>query len=256
MGIRYEGRYPDADSALGTKKWSDDTAAAVAVTPTFITSEIARVVTANNLQTATYVDAQDALLAKLADVQTAATALLPDTARNTTVAGLDASGMVFSSQIAGAVTTDRVTRSFAGSAVFSGSYTATTTTPREKKLATVTITDPGFAYIPLPFGFVTGSAGGTPSIYPWTGNGVCGQLVVCPPQGSGDTIYGLGGCTDSTVPTLYPILPYGASQVTPTNRPAVTGNLTLDLYGCCFQGGGYTFYSTNLAFYVIVIPAM
>jgi hypothetical protein len=256
MGIRYEGRYPDADSSLGTKKWSDDTATAVAVTPTFITTEIARVVTASSLQTSTYVDAQDALLAKLASVQAASAALLPDTARNTTVAGLDASGMVFASQIAGSVTTDRVARSFTGAAVFSGTYTATTTTPREKKLATVTITDPGFAYIPLPFGFVTGSAGGTPGIYPWTGNGVCGQLVVCPPQGSGDTIYGVGGCNDITAPALYPVLPYGASLVTPANRPALTGDLTLDLYGSCFQGGGYTFYSTNLAFYVIVIPAM
>lgn len=256
MGIRYVGRYPDADLTVTTKKWADDTAAARAVTTTFVNSEISRVVQASNLQTATYVDAQDALLARLADVQAADAACLPATARNSTVAGLDSTGMLINSQLPATIVTDRVARSHVGTVVFSGSYTCTTTTTREKKLATVSIPDPGFAYIPLPFGVVTGQAGGTPGLYSWSGNGVCGQLTVCPPQGSGDTIYGLGAASDSPTVGSYPILPYAASSATPINRPAVQGALTLDLYGCCFQGAGYTFFSTGLSFYVLVVPAM
>ena len=164
--------------------------------------------------------------------------------------------MLISTQIHTTITTDRTARSHVGTAAFSGTYTATTTTPRERKLASVTIPDPGFAYIPLPFGSVTGQAGGTPGLYPWNGNGVCGLLTVCPPQGSGETIYGMGAGTDSPVSGTYPIFPYGASNTTPGNRPAVTGSLVLDLYGSCFQGSGYTFSSAGLSFYVIVVPAL
>lgn len=256
MGIRYEGRAPDSDFSVVTKKWADDTAQAQAVTTTYINNEITRVVTRDNLQTTTYVNAKDDLLAKLTDVQSADALCLPLTARNTTVAGLDAGGMLITSQISQTIVTDRVTKCYTGTAAFSGTYTCTTTTVREKKLASVTIPDPGFPYVPLPFGAVYGQAGGTPGLYIWSGNGVCGQLTVCPPQGSGETIYGMGACTDAPVQASYPILPYAASATTPTNRPAVTGALTLDLYGCCFQGTGYTFHSSGLNFYVLVIPVM
>lgn len=256
MPIRYEGRYPDGDNSLVTKKWTDDTATASAVTTTFITNEISRVVSESTLQTITYVDSQDALLAKLADVTAADTLYLNTSARNATVAGLDGSGMLISGQIPTTVVTDRLARSHVGTASFSGNYTCNTTLTREKKLASVTIPDPGFPYIVLPFGSVTGQAGGTPGVYPWSGNGVCGLLTVCPPAGSGDTIYGLGAATDSPVSTSYPIFPYAASGATPANRPALNGATTLDLYGSCFQGSGYTFYSAGLSFYVIVIPTL
>lgn len=254
-GIRYEGRYPDGDSSLITRQWSNETAAALAVTNPFLAGEVARVVAASSLQTTTYVDAQDALLAKLADVQSADSALLDTGARNTTVATLDSSGNLTASQIPSTLVTERAAFSVAAAgASFSGSYSTTTTTIREKLLATLTIPDPGFPYIILPFGSVTGQAGGTPGLYPWSGNGVCGQLTVCPPPGD-DTIYGLGACSDSSAAGAYPILPYGSSNNTPLNRPAVNGSLTLNLYGCCFQGSGYSFSSTGLVFYVIGIPA-
>jgi hypothetical protein len=256
MGIRYEGRYPDADSALATKKWADDTSRSLAVDTAYVNGEISRVVQANNLQTTSYVDAQDNLLARLTDVQAADAACLAATARNNTVAGLDGSGMLISAQLPTTIVTDRIARSHTGTAAFTGSYTCTTSSVREKKLASVTIADPGFSYIPLPFGFVTGAAGGTPGLYPWNGNGICGQLTVCPPVGSGDTIYGLGGCTDSPNQGSYAVLPHGASGATPFTTPAVTGSLTLDLYGCCLQGSGYIFSATNLSFFVIVMPAL
>lgn len=256
-GIRYEGRRPDSDIALATKGFADDAIAAAAVTADYVTVEIARVVSANDLRTATYVDAQDALLAKLADVEAAAAGLLDATARGTTVAPLNGSAQVDVSYIPpGTLLTERTLSTVTGSATFSGTLTATTTNPRERKLATASIADPGFPYHPLPFGTVSGQASGTPVVYPWSGNGVCGLLTVCPPAGSGDTIYGIGGCTDTPTAARYPIVPYAASGATPVNRPPVNGAITLDLYGACFQGSGYTFNSSGLEFWILVVPAL
>jgi hypothetical protein len=257
--VRYEGKAPDGDDGLVSRGWVTGTALPEqAVTTEFINGEITRVVTANNLQGKSYVDAQDLLVAKLADVQAADNLYLNSSARGTTVASLNASGTLTSTQVDTAtLVTDCVARSHAATgASFSGSVTSTTTITRDKLLATVTIPDPGFSYHPLPFGFVSGQAGGTPGLYPWNGNGILGQLTVCPAAGSGDTIYGLGACSDTPSATLYPILPYAASNTTPTTRPAVNGSLTLNLYGCCLQGNGYTFLAAGLGFYVIVIPAM
>jgi hypothetical protein len=265
-GVRYEGKAPDGDDGLVNRGWITDTALpAQAVTNEFINGEINRVVTTNNLQGKTYVDTQDGLVAKIADVNAADNLFLNASARGTTVASLDGTtsqgvgGMLITSQVdAATLVTDCIARSHVGvtAANFTASVTSNETTTRNKLLATVTIPDPGFPYHPLPFGFVAGQAGGTPGLYPWNGNGILGQLTVCPAAGSGDTIYGLGACGDTPSAALYPILPYAASNTTPTTRPATNGSLTLNLYGCCLQGNGYTFLAAGLSFYVIVIPAM
>lgn len=256
MPVRYEGRYPDGDNSLIHKKWNDDTVAATAVTTGYVNGEIARVVTANALQTTTYVDAQDALVAKSAQVIAADANYLESSARNTVVAGLDSSGMLTSSQIPSNLVTERVAVSFTGSLMFSGSVTANTNSLRERPLATATISDPGFPYIPQPFGFVVGRSVSTDVTAPWVGTGVTGLLLVCPPEGSGDTIYGMGACTDSTSYGVYPVFPYAASLATPLNRPAVTGNLTLNLYGSCFEGTNYQFLSSGVYFWVLAVPAL
>lgn len=259
-GVRYEGRAPDGDDGLVNRGWITDTALpAQAVTAEFINGEINRVVTTNNLQGKKYVDDQDLLVAKLADVTTADNLRLNSSARGTTVASLNASGTLLTGQFDTAtLVTNCVARSHVGvtAATLINAVTSTETTTRNRLLATVTIPDPGFPYHPLPFGSVAAQAGGTPGLYPWNGNGIVGQLTVCPPAGSGDTIYGLGVCSDSPAAALYPILPYAASNTTPTTRPAVNGSLTLNLYGCCLQNNGYTFLAAGLSFYVIVIPAM
>lgn len=254
MPIRYEGRYPNSDSSIVSRLWVDDANVEGAVTTNYLDGEIATAVATANLQSVSYVDIQDGKRATLAAVQTADTLYADTTAKNTVIASLNAGGMVTPTQLPTLIT-DRVALSFTGTTVFSGSQTANDSTARDRKLATVTITDPGYPYIPLPFGYVSAQSGGTPGLYPWSGTQVTGQLTVCPPEGSGDTIYGLGACTDSPVTSSYPILPYAASRATPTNRPAVRGDLTLDLYGSCFQGSGYVFYSTGLSFYVLVLPA-
>lgn len=254
MPIRYEGRYPDSDATLISKLWADDAVVAGTVTQTWLDGQIATAATNANLKTVSYVDEQDAQRATLAEVAAADALYVNATAKGVSVATLDAGGMVTAAQLP-TVVTDRVARSVVGEAVFSGTLTATTTAPREKRLATVTITDPGFPYLPLPFGAVTAQSGETPALYAWTGTQLCGQLTVCPPEGSGDTIYGLGACSDTPTAAVYPILPYAASNTTPITRPPVKGDLTLDLYGCCFQGSGYQFSSTELSFYVLVIPA-
>jgi hypothetical protein len=258
-GVRYEGKDPDGDDGLVNRGWITGTALpAQAVTAEFINGEITRMVTTNVLQGKTYVDDQDRPLAKIADVNTADNLYLNSSARGTTVASLNASGTLLTDQFDTAtLVTDCVARSHVAAALtWSGTRTANTSIVRDQLLATVTIPDPGFPYHPLPFGSVAAQAGGTPGLYSWNGNGILGQLTVCPAAGSGDTIYGLGACSDSPTPTPYPILPYAGSNTTPAIRPATTGSLTLNLYGCCLQGIGYTFLAAGLSFYVIVIPAM
>lgn len=258
VALRSEGRNPDADSSLTTKKWADDTNTALAVTTSYVNSEIARVVAVNDLQTPTYVDFQDSLLASASDVASADALYLSLTDKNTTVATLTSSGMLKSTQTPTLVT-DRVSQMFQGTALFSGTLTSQTTLDRDQRLATVTITDPGFPYIPLPFGMVTAKAEGSTSVEePWKGTGVTGRLLVAPPAGSGqaDFIYGIGWCSDTPGYASYPVVPYAGSGVNPRTRPAQTGSLTLELFGSAYQNLGYTFASANLTFYVLVLPAV
>jgi len=251
--IRYEGRYPDGDNSLANLQWVDQAVTDLAVTETFVNAQIARVINLSNLKTTTYVDTQDALLAPLDVVQDADDNYLEQIAKDDSVASLDSEGMLVESQVHANLVTERKAFFVEGSASFSGSYTATTTTPREKLLATLTVDDPGFPWIPLCFGSVSGQAGNTPPLYPWMGNTTCGQLTVM--ASTGDTIYALGGGTDSSIAGSYPLFPYGASNNTPVNRPPINGGITLNLYGCCFQGSGYIFHSEGLSFHMIGVPS-
>ena len=252
-GIRYEGRYPDGDNSLSILQWVDQAVTDLAVTSTFVNSQIARVINTSNLKTTTYVDAQDALLAPLSAVQTADNNYLEASAKDVSVASLDSEGMLLEDQTHPDLVTERSAFVVVGSSSFSGSYTATTTTAREKLLATLTVADPGFPWVPLCFGSVSGQAGNTPPLYPWSGNTTCGQVTVM--ADTGDTIYALGGGTDSPIPSALSIFPYGASNNTPVNHPPINGGITLNLYGCCFQGSGYIFHSEDLSFYVVGVPS-
>lgn len=258
VALRYEGRPTDADSAITTKKWADDANTALTVSTSYVNAEIARVVAVNDLQTATYVDFQDSLLASASDVATADAGYLALTDRNSLVATLTSTGQLKSAQLPTLVT-DRVSKMIAGSAVFSGTLTSVTTLDRDRRLATVTIPDPGFPYIPLPFGMVTAKAEGETLVEePWKGTGVTARLLVAPPAGSGqaDFIYGVGWCSDNPAYATYPVVPYAGSGVNPRTRPAQTGSLTLELFGSCFTNLNYTFSSANLTFYVLVVPAV
>ena len=262
VGLSYRGRAPDSDSALVTKKWSDDTNATKIVDTAFINAEIAQEIIDQVLQTTSYVDTQDALRAKKTAVDAADANYVLDTALNAAngVAGLDSSGNLISSQVPTGIVTDFVVQSFKATGaglILSGEQQVTTTAVRAFKIATLAVTDPGYPWIPIPFGGVMGWSGGTPPGSRLIGTGTTGKLVVCPPSGQGDDIYGIGICTGAfDKPTPYMVVPYGSSSLTPSTRPPLTGGKTLDLYGSCFAGSGYVFSSAVLFFHVMAFPAV
>lgn len=259
VALRYEGRPTDADSAVAIKSWADTANTALTVTTGYVNSEISRVVALNDLQTTTYVDYQDSLLADASAVADADALYLSLTEKDVSVATLTSSGMLRSTQLPTLVT-DRVAQMVEGTVSFSGTLTSLTTLDRDLLLASVTIDDPGYPYIPLPFGMVTAKAGGDANLTeePWKGTGVTGRLLVAPPSGSGvaDFIYGIGWCSDNPAYATYPVFPYGGTGVSPSTRPAQTGSLTLNLFGSSYQNTGYTFSSANLSFSVLVVPAV
>lgn len=258
--LQYVGRNPDSDSIISPKSYADSANTAVAVTTTVVNTKIASA--AATLTSQSYVDTEDAMLAQKTVVIAADTAYIAATQLGVAsgVASLDSSGNLTSAQVPSGVVTERGSSSIVGTVIgtFTTPQTVTTNGVREFKLATASISDPGFPWYPLPFAWVSGnSAAGPAAASRQVGNANYGQLTVMPPIGAGNTIYGLGICTASPYYDFYSVIPYGGAGATPTTNPAITGPLTLDLYGCCYGSGGhYTFSPTNLTYFVLCVPAL
>jgi hypothetical protein len=141
-----------------------------------------------------------------------------------------------------------------GTLNFSGSWTATGTSTQN--LASYVIPDPGYPWRPQPMAWVMGaSSGATQPAQRYQGTGSYGLLTVVPP-GASPQVYGLGICTGSFFPNFYPVLPYAAAGQTPTSVPPINGGLELDLVGQLWSGTTYTFYSANLVYTMLVVPAI
>lgn len=259
-GLPYRGRAPDSDSSVVNKKWSDDANAAIVVTESYVNGRITNEIGTLALQTQVYVDNQDLLRAQKTDVDAGDLLCVPASQLNAVngVAGLDVDGNLKTAQVPAGVITDRVARGSEATYLLAGgaTQTVTTTNQREFKLATVTIADPGFPWHPLPFGTVMGKAGGTDPGLRSRGNSNAGLLTVLPPSAVSNIVYGAGACTASFYNDLYCVLPYGASSLVPSGRPAIVGGLTLELYGSCYVGNSYIFSGTSLSFNVMVLPAV
>ena len=259
--MRYVGRSADADAGIVTKKWAENAHAARMADSGYVTSTLAQAILDGTLQPLSYATSQD-LLRATTSVVAAADALHADASlRNhptSGVAGLNASGILDPSHLPVDVTTDRVVTAHAvtpENTFLTGDVVTSSTAFRDKRLATITVPDPGYPWTPLPFATVTGRSGDSlpPEGY-WGGNGVCGLLTAAP--ASGDRIYGRGVCTDSLTSAPRHLLPGCDAGATPLNAPAVEGGLTLNLYGACFQGTGYVFSSSSeFQFLVYVLPA-
>jgi hypothetical protein len=141
-----------------------------------------------------------------------------------------------------------------GTLNFSGSWTATGSSTQN--LASYVIPDPGYPWRPWPMAWVMGaSSGATQPAARTLGTGSYGLLTVVS-AGASPSVYGLGICTGSFYPNLYPVLPAGVVGQTPATIPPVIGGLELDLVGQLWSGSTYTFYSTALAFTMLVVPAI
>jgi hypothetical protein len=141
-----------------------------------------------------------------------------------------------------------------GTLNFSGSWTATGSSTQN--LASYVIPDPGYPWRPWPMAWVMGaSSGATQPAARTLGTGSYGLLTVVS-AGASPSVYGLGICTGSFYPNLYPVLPAGIVGQTPATIPPVIGGLELDLVGQLWSGSTYSFYSTALVFTMLVVPAI
>lgn len=140
----------------------------------------------------------------------------------------------------------------------SGNLSVTSAVPT-RDLASITVPDPGYAWIPMPFALVLSASSGTPGPSRFLGNSGFGFLTVSP-AGSPTTYYGAGVCSPDPRGAYYQVLPYASpvGQMTPATRPAVYGGATLVLRGELFGNSGtngYTYNGNGLVFYVLVMPA-
>jgi hypothetical protein len=261
VGARMVGRAPDSDSSLTTHKYAADYNATIVVDATYVNGRIAVELAENSLQTKTYVDQKDALRAQTADVIAADTAYVNASTLGVPngIAQLDNDGDTLPGQLPGTLITDRIAVSVPGTLLLgsSSTHTCTTTVLREFRLATATIADPGYPWIPLPFATVTGYSLSNDPASRIVATTAVGQMAVIPPSGVSDTIYAAGVCAGVyNKPDIYVALPYGASLMTPITQPAVQGGLQLDLWASCLQSSNYVFSGAGLSYHVLVVPAM
>lgn len=263
--LRYVGRNPDSDSTVANKAYADADNAAVAVTTGFIDQQVAN--QGHDLVGSAYVDQQVANYTTQSAVNSALGAYVPNTALSAVsgVAQGDTTGLAQVGQLP-TLTTDRVARSYNIATVGTnylggGTHTVTTTNLGEYVIASIPVSDPGYPWFPLPFAYISGQAGGTPSGSRFSGNGNVGFLAVIPPSGVSNTIYASGLCTDDPITNWYQALPHGSALNTvnpasPTNTPPILGPLTLNLTACCWSGNGYAFNGSNLVYHITVMPAI
>lgn len=282
--LTYVGRNPDSDSTIVPKTYADSQQGLLGLSGGGVTSILNTAVA--TLTSKAYVDTQDASKAQKSGVNTADALYVNATklGANSGVASLDSSGNVPSAQLptSGAVT-DRVATCYSlnqstgtsGLPLLGGtlgtvlgavgtvllgsgsSHTVSSTNPREFKLGTISVPDPGYPYRALPFAWVQGnSSSGTNPGTRLGGNGNYGLLTCCPPSGVSDQVYGIGVCTGSLSTDTYLLTPYAAQNQTHISVGAVNGALTLDLYCSMWSGTTYTFYGTNLNYFVLVVPSL
>lgn len=143
-----------------------------------------------------------------------------------------------------------------GQVAFSGSLTVAANAASQK-LAAIYVPDPGYPWRPIPFAWVRGdSSGATKPANRQIGTGSYGLLTVSPPSTVSSQVYGAGICTGSYFTDIYPVFPFAAPGQTPASVPPITGAMELDLYGSCWSGASYTYYSGNLVYFVLLAPAV
>jgi hypothetical protein len=243
--LRYVGRYPDTEGAIAPHQYADKANTDTKVTTDFVNDTVDSQVT--SLATTAYVNQQDDKKALKTSVTAADELYVPASGHG--LALLDSSGYVASSQIPTTVIAGRASSSYTGTLT---GGTVSSAGLRSLLMGTITIPDPGFPYVVLVFGWVSGSDPNGTAKNRWSGTGNTGKLVAMPPAGN-DAIYGWGVCAGSAKSNLYSISP--AASMNASNQK-VTGSLTVNVYGSILTeaiGQTYTFGSGS--FFALTLPA-
>lgn len=251
--LKYVGRVPSTDYSLANKKYADGRYNTVRVDPTYIAGQVGLVT--GNLATKDYVDQQDALRAKKIDAANADSLYLHNDRRDAAngVAPLNGTTQIPAFNIPSTISLNRKPIVVpADQILMTGNQDLTTPSAKGFRAATLTIADPGYPYIPLCFATVQGGALLAPqNVTRQYGTPNFGQLSVLSPD---NTRWAWCLCTGVKTLAHYTTVPVGDQNINPTTRPPVEGNLTLELWLGLQTGTTYSFRTTNLSFYAIVMP--
>jgi hypothetical protein len=251
VSLKYVGRAPDSDASIVTKKYSDDRYSILRVDNAYIDSLVSAAVVP--LTTQTYIDSQDLLRAKKTDVDIADAGYLALSTRGAAngVAGLDNNSYVPSANLPTLIT-QRKASMVTGTSLMSGDRVSASTITKDFQAATLTIADPGFPYIPLLFAQVMGGSVNGTAASPKLGTGSFGQMTIL--RASDDLKFSWGLATAHTNLGMHNAIPFADSSVNPTTRPPLTGASSFGLWLALFSGTTYTWKTTALNFFAIVLP--
>jgi hypothetical protein len=253
-GVQYRGRPADSDHSVGSKQYVDDRYATTKVDNAYVNSAVAAVGT--TLVTPSYVDSEDALQAHKTDVTAADTLYVPVSSKGVAngVPSLDASVYIPSGQLGTVQTSRKPVAGGAATIILSGDRELLSINPKEYKVASLTIADPGFPYIAFAFASVRGGSVNGVQAGVDKGTGNYAQLSIL--GDLDDRRYGWMVTTGQKQIDTNMVVPYGELNSTPLTLTPVTGALTLDLYAGLYGGTTYTINSTSLAFWAIAYPAI
>lgn len=248
---KYAGRAPDSDSSVITKGYTDTRYSTIKVDNAYISTSVAN--QAVPLTNQAYVDTQDNLRAKKAAVDTADGNYLAKTqidAANGLVP-LDVDAYIPAANL-GTVATERKPVYIPGTITLSGDRNVSTTTAKEYQAGSLTIADPGYPYIPLFFAQVLGGSVLGTAASRASGTGSFGQISVL--RTDDDAKYAWTLCTAHKGLAYHTAFPYADNLINPGTRPPLTGTTNWALWLGLWNGTTYTFNSTGMVFYVLVIP--
>ena len=256
--LEYLGRRPDgSDYAVMNKGHVDDAYEATRVDSAYVTGAVQDVLP--SLASLTYVSNQDALRATITAVQAADNNYVPISELAGVSGGvvpLNSSGSIPANRTPATIKTHRPpTIKYADTVNLVGTQNMTAPTGALQYLAaTLTIADPGYSYIPLPFAVVQGGAvNSTDPVTRSTTTSCYGQLTALDPDG---VRYGWTVCGGRKILNFHTMLPFANEQVNPTNQPPVDGPLTLNLYLGLYGGSTYTFTAAGFQFYCLIYPGV
>lgn len=256
--LQYRGRRPDnSNYALLNKSHVDALYEESRVDEAYVAGAVQDVLP--SLASLTYVTNQDALRATRTAVQAADNNYVPTTELagvSSGVVPLNNSGSIAAAHTPSTIHTHRPpTIKYADTINLVGTQNLTAPAgPKQFLAATLTITDPGYSYIPLPFATVQGGAvNSTDPVTRSTTTSCYGQLTVLD---TSDVQYGWTVCSGRKVLDFHILMPFADDKINPLVRPPVDGDLTLKLYLGLYGGTTYTFTNTGFEFYCLIFPGV
>ncbi|QIG58153.1 hypothetical protein SEA_SKOG_1 [Gordonia phage Skog] len=249
MNLDYVGRTPDSDHSIMSKKWVDDRYASVKVDSAYINTTVAAATV--SLVNPTYVNAQDALRASIASVDSADALYVPTSQEGQPggVPTIGANGYIPPAQLPALQTQRKPVFKNYDTLYLSGSYEVTS--DNRYRAARLVIPDPGYPYVPLVFATVRGGAvnGIQATGSRATGAGSFGEITVLDDD---DVCYAWTVCGDVKAMAFHKAIPFADTNDVPA--AGLAGPRDLSLWFSLNAGNSYIFSSQDLSFYAIIWP--